>query len=55
MKKIIKQWRYEIVMIVFVLLLISNVKGWATVTAIQSNYQMCQSNIQEIKDLYNAK
>ena len=55
MKKLMKQWRYEIVIVLFLLLLIFNIRGWATVSALQTNYQSCQSNIDEIKELYNSR
>jgi hypothetical protein len=55
MKKLIKQWRYEIVMVLFVLLLMSTIRGWVAAKAYETNYRMCQSNVEEIRELYNNK
>jgi len=55
MRELIKQWHLEIILVIIVLSVISIVRYEARITNILSNYQMCQSNVQEIKDLYNSK
>jgi hypothetical protein len=52
---ILNVWRYELVLVIFALLTVSTIRGWATVRAYEINYQMCQSNVEEIRELYNIK